>query len=147
MLEGGTLPPIVVADDDAQARRLIAAFLQRLRVANPVAVAESGPEAVALLETLDPPPALALLDIRMPGSTGLDVLRWVRAQDRLRRLPVILLTGAAEIDEVNEAHELGVSSYLVKPVGYEALGEVLRSLELPWAFQDAGVRGGAPRGR
>lgn len=128
------LPPVLVAEDDALACSLIQEFLKRLRLQNPVVAATDGDEAVGFLERLDPPPVLAVLDVRMPGRSGIEVLRWVREQPRLRSLPVILLTGAAEKEEVSEAHRLGVGSYLVKPVAYEALGEVLRDLGLPWSL-------------
>lgn len=131
------LPPILVAEDDPSARALISAFLDRLLLANPVVHAGDGDEAVAALEDLDPPPILTLLDVRMPRRSGLDVLRWIRDRHGLADLPVILLTGFAEAEQVDEAHRLGATSYLVKPVGYEALGEVLRSLRIPWAFQRA----------
>lgn len=132
---GGELPPILVAEDDPSARTLIVRFLERLYLVNPIVHAGDGDEAVTILEKADPPPAVALLDVRMPGRSGLEVLRWIRGDERLRDLPVILLTASAEADEVHEAHELGATSYLVKPVGYDALGEVLRSLRLPWAFR------------
>lgn len=128
------LPPVLVAEDDPAARSLIQGFLKHLLLENPVVAAADGDEAVALLEHLAPPPVLAVLDVRMPGRSGLDVLRWVREQPRLVSLPVILLTGAADKDDVSEAHQLGVGSYLVKPVAYEALGGVLRELELPWSL-------------
>lgn len=127
--------PVVVADDDELARALVIQYLRRLHLQNPVREAVDGDQVCRLLsDPLLPPPCLLLLDLHMPGRSGLDVLRWLRNVSRLRRLPVVMLTGSAELAEVDEAYELGIVSYLVKPVGFGALQDVLQQLGLPWAF-------------
>jgi CheY-like chemotaxis protein len=80
-----------------------------------------------------PLPVLMLLDLKMPKRSGLEVLAWVRGRtDALRRLPVVILTSSREAPDVNRAFELGASSYLVKPVAFEQLVEVIRTLNLYW---------------
>ena len=64
--------------------------------------------------------------------SGLDVRAWLRGQDRLRRLPVVMLTSSRESADVNRAHDLGVNSYLVKPVEFAAPVDLVRTLRLYW---------------
>lgn len=127
-------PPILVAEDDESAVELIARFLQAMWLVNPIVAVGRGDDAIRALEDAEPPPALALLDIHMPGASGLEVLRWMRNRPAYQNLPVIILTGSADLCAVNESHGLGVVHFLVKPVGFDALDDVLRRVELPWAL-------------
>ncbi|MBD2126738.1 response regulator [Microcoleus sp. ZQ-A2] len=79
-----------------------------------------------------PLPILMLLDLKLPRRSGHEVLEWLRQQPDLKRLPVIMLTSSREILDVNQAYELGVNSYLVKPIGFAALVEMLKTLNLYW---------------
>lgn len=131
--------PILVVEDEAVSAAIIARHLGKLGLVNPVQLARDGDEAVAWLaqHAVGPTgrvPALVLLDRHLPGRDGLEVLRWIHAQPGLRSVPVLILTAASDVPAISEAYELGVRSYLVKPIGYEALGEVIRSLELRWAI-------------
>lgn len=127
------VPPVLVVDDDPAAVDLITRFLSAMHLVNPILPVERGDTAIRVLEAADPRPALVLLDIHMPGVSGLDVLRWMRRRARYSDEPVVMLTGSADFDVVNETYELGAVHYLVKPIGFEALGDTLRRLELPWA--------------
>jgi CheY-like chemotaxis protein len=73
-----------------------------------------------------------LLDLKLPGVTGFDVLAWLRAQPGLRRLPVVVLTSSSQDEDVQRAYDLGVNSYLVKPSGLKAIGEVAVQIERYW---------------
>lgn len=79
-----------------------------------------------------PLPILILLDLKLPRRSGHEVLEWLRQQPDLKRLPVIMLTSSREILDVNQSYELGVNSYLVKPIGFAALVEMLKTLNLYW---------------
>jgi CheY-like chemotaxis protein len=79
-----------------------------------------------------PLPILMLLDLKLPRRSGHEVLEWLRQQPDIKRLPVIMLTSSREILDVNQAYELGVNSYLVKPIGFAALVEMLKTLNLYW---------------
>lgn len=135
------LAPLLVADDEEDVLGLFPRFLQKLRLANPLELARDGEEALAYLAKVArgeaPRPVLVLLDLQMPRRTGLDVLRAIRGSDELRDLPVVILTGSAAMHEVEECHTLGVESYLVKPVGFAALSDVLRGLDCRWALLDS----------
>lgn len=75
-----------------------------------------------------------ILDLHMPAASGIDVLRWRSDHPAVAAVPFVMLTGSVGATEIEEAYGLGVLSYLVKPVGYAALQEVLRHQALPWAI-------------
>lgn len=125
---------VLVADDDEIARELVVRYFAKLNLRNRVVLACDGDEAVRILSAEGLRPVLVLLDQEMPGRSGLEVLRWLRDDARVAAVPVVMLTGSAALHEVDEAYALGVSCYLVKPVGFAALEDVLRQLSLPWAL-------------
>jgi CheY-like chemotaxis protein len=129
--------PVLIVDDDPSARLLVRESLRVLGLANPCVEATDGGEAMEALQrclALGPEslPALVLVDRHMPGVSGLELLRWMRATPALDALPVVMLTADDGMDGVSEAYRLTVSSYLIKPVGFGALAAVIRGLELPW---------------
>jgi DNA-binding response OmpR family regulator len=133
----GPLPPIVIAEDDVSVVRLLDVFLDDARLLNPRIVTGNGDDAVEILAGLvagDGEPALVLLDGGLPGRSGLEVLRWMRAQPTLATLPVVMLTGTDDLASITDAYAAGVTSYLVKPVGIDALADVLRGLDTGWAL-------------
>jgi DNA-binding response OmpR family regulator len=79
-----------------------------------------------------PTPTLALLDIKIPMYSGLEVLEWIRTQGRMPALPVLMLTSSKNLADVRRAYELGVNAYLVKAVEYEELQETIRALAVFW---------------
>lgn len=136
-VELSTLPPVVIVEDDSACRVLAQLNLQALGVANPQVVASTGLLALEVLSALvdaGTVPALVLLDGHLPDLDGLEVLRWIRAQPALEQTPVVMLTGESGVDWIGRAYALGVAGYLVKPIGAEGLGDVLRALPVPWAL-------------
>lgn len=125
---------VVVVDDDEMARELVVRYFGKLKLQNRVVQAGDGDDAVRVLSDEELLPALVLLDLVMPGRSGLDVLRWLRGNRRLAHVPVVILTGSAELSEVDEAYALGILCYLVKSVGFAALQDVLQQVSLPWAL-------------
>jgi CheY-like chemotaxis protein len=99
-----------------------------------------GDKAVAYLSGADefadrekyPLPTVALLDLKMPRKSGLEVLAWIRNEPKLRRLVVIIFTSSKHDEDVNKAYELGANSYLVKPVGFDMLVEVAKMIQQYW---------------
>ncbi len=79
-----------------------------------------------------PLPALLLLDLKMPGASGFVVLRWLREQPVLKRLPVVMLTSSAREEDAAQAYDLGANSYLVKPSGLKQLSELAKHIEAYW---------------
>jgi len=82
--------------------------------------------------TEHPLPTMLLLDLKMPGLNGFDVLEWLRLQPGLRRLLVVVFTGSEEQQDINRSFELGANSYIIKPVGFDKLQEIVGYLENYW---------------
>jgi DNA-binding response OmpR family regulator len=132
--------PILVADPDPAARHRVAASLAAGHLGNPVVELADGDQAIAELRRLVDlgpgwRPVLLVLDRDLPGTSGLDVVRWMRGIEGLAEVPVVVLSAEDGVDGVVEAYGLGVRSYLVKPVGFEALSTVVRDLGLPWLLK------------
>jgi CheY-like chemotaxis protein len=131
---------ILLAEDDPNDAKLIRRALDKARCGNPVQAVTDGEEAIAYLSGAPPfedreqypLPILMLLDLKMPKKNGFDVLHWIRAQPTLKRLPVVVLTSSSVPQDVNKAYEAGANSYLVKPVGTEALVDMIKTIELYW---------------
>lgn len=134
--------PVVVADDDELARELVVRHLRKLNLRNRLLQAADGAAARAGVESLEVAPCLVLLDLDMPVSSGLDVLRWLRTESAFPHVPVVMLTASATLDYIDEAYRLGIASYLVKPVGFATLHDVLCELALPWALLEPVIDGG-----
>ena len=79
-----------------------------------------------------PLPSLVLLDLKMPRKSGLEVLGWIREQPELKRLPVVVFTSSKHDQDINRAYDLGANSYLVKPVGFDALLETVKQIQSYW---------------
>lgn len=79
-----------------------------------------------------PLPAIILLDLKLPRRSGHEVLVWLKQQPELKRLPVVMLTSSRQTPDVKRAYDLGVNSYLVKPVGFASLLEMMQSFNDYW---------------
>jgi CheY-like chemotaxis protein len=121
---------VLVVDDSEDDALLLKRGFVRAGVDAPLEFVTSGEDAMSYLDGRDqfadraryPVPNLMLLDIKMPGTDGFDVLEWVREQPDLELLPVIMLSSSDRQEDVNRAYELGANSYMTKPgtsEGYE----------------------------
>jgi CheY-like chemotaxis protein len=135
-----TKTTILLAEDDQNDVMLIRRAFTKSHVVNPIACVENGEEAVAYLSGQGPYanrddhplPFMLLLDLKLPRMSGHEVLKWLRAQHGLRRLPVVVLTSSREPADINKAYELGANSYLVKPVVFEEFTTLLKQLQVYW---------------
>lgn len=130
---------ILLAEDSAQDVELTLNALVEHNLANSVEVARDGAEALDYLyrrgkhaqrETGNP--VLMLLDLKMPKVDGLEVLRAVKSDPRLRAMPVVVLTSSREEQDVVRSYELGVNAYVVKPVEFDKFLHAVRELGLFW---------------
>src|SRR5215471_9754217 len=118
---------IMVVEDNEDDIVLIRRAFERAYVINPLQVVRNGEEAIAYLKGIGkyanrpeyPLPDLVLLDLKMPGLDGFDVLRWIREQPGLQSLRVVVLTSSEQMRDVNLAYQLGANSFLVKPADFE----------------------------
>jgi two-component system response regulator len=128
---GGAEIEILLVDDDPDDVTLAMRALERQHLANRVHVVRDGAEALAYLEDMARP-RLMLLDLKLPKVSGLEVLAHVRAQPRLRTLPVVILTSSREEPDVARAYALGANSYIVKPVDFEQFLRAVSEVGLYW---------------
>lgn len=131
---------LLVADDDEGHRRLIIRNLRRGGLHNEIKVFENGGDLWDFLKTIKSDAMggnssgglgwMLLLDIRMPGMDGVEVLERVKGDEQLRQIPVCMLTTMDDPVEVDRCHQLGCNSYIVKPVEYQSFTDTIRQLGL-----------------
>jgi CheY-like chemotaxis protein len=131
---------ILLVEDDPNDVLLIQRAFRKAKLTDAIQVARDGEEAVNYLaghgayadRNRYPLPVLVLLDLKLPRKSGFEVLEWIRVQPGLRRLPVVVLTSSAEMLDINRAYDLGTNSYLVKPVSFDALLDMVKKLGVYW---------------
>ncbi len=131
---------ILLVEDDPNDIILIKRAFGKASVVNPIQVVEDGEEAIAYLTGKDPYsnrekyplPILMLLDLKLPRKSGHEVLEWLRSQPGLRRVTVVVLTASQQINDINRAYDLGANSYLVKPVTFDGLLDMVKTLNFYW---------------
>ena len=127
---------ILLVEDNPDDRDLTIRSLKKNHVLNPVTVAINGADAIAVLLGDDrkagDAPALILLDLKLPKVGGLEVLRRLRADQRTRLVPVVVLTSSRQEEDLRVAYELGANGYVRKPVKFSEFTEVIRTIGLYW---------------
>jgi CheY-like chemotaxis protein len=145
---------ILLVEDNPTDVLLIQRAFAKARLGNPVQVVGDGDAVIDYLTGTGtyadrarfPLPILILLDLKLPRRSGLEVLAWLREQETLKRIPVVMLTSSQQRQDVNAAYDIGVNSYLVKPVEFDALFELLRTVNLYWVmFNTKPIVNGATR--
>ena len=130
-----TYPPIMLVEDNPLDVDLTLRAFQRRKLANPVVVARDGEEALAWMarwEAGEMKPAVILLDLNIPRIDGLAVLRTMKTHQTLRRIPIVVLTTSSEDRDMHAAYDLGVNSYIVKPVDFDDFMDVAQQIEMYW---------------
>jgi CheY-like chemotaxis protein len=128
-------PPILLVEDNPMDLDLTLRAFNKKKFSNQVHVARDGEEALAFIprwEAGEALPAVILLDINLPKVNGLEVLRQLKAHERFRRIPVVILTSSREDKDLNTAYDLGVNSYIEKPVSFNKFMDVAEQIELYW---------------
>jgi CheY-like chemotaxis protein len=131
---------ILHVEDDPNDVLLIARAFRKAEAPAQIQVVNDGDQAVDYLNANNayaqreqfPLPSLVLLDLKLPRKSGIEVLQWIRSQTGLRRIPVVMLTSSKQPIDINRAYDLGVNAYLVKPVNFDMLVEMLRTLDSFW---------------
>ena len=132
--EQAGLPVILLVEDNPDDVLLARRALKKAELPVALQVASDGDEAVGYLGAGGRPAhlSLILLDLKLPKRSGLEVLRWIRAQGDLASTPVVVLTSSGEHEDIHQAYALGANSYLQMPVAFNGLGELLGILGLYW---------------
>lgn len=131
---------ILLVEDNARDVQMILRSFHKVGIANTVHVVRDGEEALDYLfcrgdysnRPHHTPPRLVLLDLKLPRVDGLDVLRQVKGDPRTRITPVVIFTGSREQNDVRESYQLGVNSYIQKPVHFEEFQRAIKELGTYW---------------
>ncbi len=129
--------PILVADDDDDDRQFMLEAMAASRLRNPLYFVKDGLELLEFLrqtgEHADAPrPGLILVDLNMPRLSGREAIEQIKADADLRSIPLVVLTTSRAEDDIVRTYEVGASSYIVKPVTFDSLVEVMQGLGRYW---------------
>ncbi len=140
---------ILLVEDDPKDIELTLIALNEHNLANEIAITRDGVEALDYLyrrgEYADRPegnPVVILLDLKMPRMDGTQVLRHIRSDEKLRCIPVAVLTSSRETRDLDECYKLGVNAYVVKPVSFEEFIEAVKVMGMFWALINEPPPGG-----
>jgi len=131
---------ILLVEDNPDDEELTVRALQRNNIRNQVVIARDGAEALDYLfgtgkyagRDTNAQPQVILLDLKLPKVDGLDVLRRLRAHDKTKHLPVVVLTSSKQDEDIVTSYNLGANSYVRKPVDFTQFSEAVRHLHLYW---------------
>ena len=131
---------ILIADDDPEDRMLVKEALEESRLTNKIEFVENGEELVDYLQNKGnyadkekyPSPGLILLDLNMPKKDGREALKEIKADPHLRIIPIVVLTTSKAEEDILKTYDLGVSSFITKPVTFSALVEVMKTVSKYW---------------
>jgi two-component system response regulator len=131
-----TYQHILLVEDNPDDEALTIRALKKSNIGNKVIVAHDGAEAIDHLAAVESgsisPPVLVLLDLKLPKIDGLEVLRWIRASERARLIPVVILTTSREQQDVLAGHSGGANAYVRKPVNFADFVEAVKTIGIFW---------------
>ena len=141
LLAGQCVDILMVEDNRDDVEMTLQAF-KHARITNPVQIVYDGAEALEYLfctghfayRKMENRPQLVLLDLKLPTLNGIDVLRRIKADERTRSVPVVILTASRDNREIAECLRLGAKAYIVKPVDFQSLSQATPQLHLDWAL-------------
>jgi DNA-binding response OmpR family regulator len=147
-----TIGRILMVEDDPKDVELTLTALEEYNLANEVVVAHDGEEALDYLycrgkfaARSSDNPAVMLLDLKLPKIDGLEVLQQVKSDDKLKMIPVVVLTSSHEEKDMVTSYKLGVNAYVVKPVEFHEFVNAIRELGIFWAVINAPPPGSVRR--
>jgi two-component system response regulator len=131
---------ILLVEDNPDDVELTLHALRKENLANSILVARDGEEALEFLfcngnhadRSLERPPKLILLDLKLPKVDGMEVLKRLKADDRTKTIPVVVLTSSKEERDLASSYNLGANSYIQKPVDFDRFREIVKTVGLYW---------------
>ena len=142
---------ILIVEDNPYDLEMTMRGLQKARLVNNIHVARDGEEALEFIfcegahagRNIDDRPRVVMLDLKLPKVDGLEVLTRMKADPRTRSIPVVMMTSSTEQSDLIESYQLGVNSYVVKPVNFESFVQAVADLGLYWMLLNQPPMGGA----
>lgn len=128
--------PILLVEDNPLDIDLTKRAFAASKLTNPIELARDGEEALAYIQMWEnghPSPVVILLDLKLPRVSGLEVLEALKKHPVFKTIPVVILTTSSEISDIDTAYQLGVNSYIVKPVDFDKFMDVAKQIELYWS--------------
>jgi CheY-like chemotaxis protein len=140
---------VLMAEDDEHDILATRRAWKKHHISNPLYIVNDGEECLDFLhrrgkyseQGTAPRPGILLLDIRMPKMDGLAVLKHIRQDEQLRRLPVVILTTSRAEEDRLRSYDFGANAYIVKPVGFNNFSDAVRTINLFWQLVDLPERG------
>lgn len=123
---------ILLVEDNPSDIDLAKRAFQKANILNPLVIAEDGQAALDYLFNTEELPAIVLLDLKLPIMDGLEVLKRVRNHEFTKWLPVVILTSSKEEQDLAQSYELGVNSYIRKPVDFHQFAQAIQQLGVYW---------------
>ncbi|MCD6474667.1 MAG: response regulator [Anaerolineaceae bacterium] len=132
---------ILLVEDNPQDEELALHALRKSKLINPIHVVRDGAEALDFIfargqftgRQIDHPPKVVLLDLKLPKVDGLEVLRQIKEDPRTKFIPVVMLTSSQLEQDIVRSYELGVNSFITKPVNFQRFSEAIVQIGLYWA--------------
>ena len=133
---------LLLVEDNPSDEELTLHVLKKYNLANRIHVVRDGAEAIEFLfeNTTQDVPKLILLDLKLPKLNGLELLSRIKADERTRKIPVVVLTSSREDRDLFACYELGINSYIVKPVDFQQFTEAVRQLGIYWLLLNEQAR-------
>ncbi|MBW6422161.1 response regulator [Rhizobium sp. XQZ8] len=135
------LRPILLVEDSPRDLELTLTALEKCQLANEIVIARDGAEAIDYLFSTGThtgrnagDPTVVLLDLKLPKIDGLEVLERVKKDEKLRHIPIVMLTSSREEQDLVQSYELGVNAFVVKPVEFNEFFKAIQDLGVFWAL-------------
>ncbi len=128
---------ILLVEDDRVDAMTVKRALKEIKVTNRLDIVNNGEEALTFLKNSEnKKPGIILLDLNMPRMNGIEFLKIAKKDERLKKIPVIVLTTSKEDQDKVDSFNLGVSGYMIKPVDYRKFVEVVKTIDLYWTLSE-----------
>lgn len=131
---------VLLVEDDPDAAALVSRAFDKASLPSTLRSVRSCEEAISYLtgtgayadRSACPFPSLILLDLKLPGRSGFEGIEWIRNHPEFKRIPVVVLTSSKQQEDIRRAYELGATSYMVKPVGFDELLDMVKAIGTYW---------------
>ncbi len=133
---------ILLVEDNLDDIELTKVALKKGKITNPITTISDGEEALTYLKkmslskniTENDLPGLILLDINLPKVSGIEILKFIKSTEKIKRIPVVILTTSKRDEDIVASYDLGVNSYIEKPVAFDKFVETIKHVQLYWAL-------------